>query len=290
MKKIILLNGGTQTRHAFAQGVSNTPVEYHKSKEMILHIQKGHSYAFLHNNTPVDFTDSYVFTRLRANDAHFCGLLYEHFKAHGISASDPINESFKLSEEKISQMPRLARASISIPETIIAREESYQSNKEYILQNITFPLVFKTDGSKGNAVFKVETIEQLEARISMKDPHELFLLQELVPNTFDTRTLVAYGTILGTIKRSAQNGNFLNNVSQGAAVEAYTLTKEEETTAIEATKACHMDFGGVDIIHTSEGPLVLEVNKSPQIQGFEKIYGKDIVFRSIAHKIETDLL
>jgi ribosomal protein S6--L-glutamate ligase len=207
-----------------------------------------------------------------------------------IKASDPINVSFKMAEEKISQMPRLARAGIQIPETIIAREESYKANKEYILQNVTFPCVFKTDGKKGDAVFKVASVSELEERIAQKNAHELFLIQEFIPNTFDTRTLIAYNKVLGTIKRTAQAGNFHNNVSKGASVEAYALTEEETDVALRSTKACKLDFGGVDIIHTQSGPVVLEVNKSPQIKGFESIYGKRSVFKEIAKTIETELL
>lgn len=289
MKKIIILNAGSRTRKAFALGVSNTTIEYYKTKEMILHIRKDLSCTHLYKNASVDFSDSYVFTRLRASDKHFCGILYEYFIAHGIKASDPINASFVSSDEKISQMPRLARAGISVPETIIAREESYRANKEYILKHLQFPCVFKTDGSQGNAVFKINSIEELDEKVASKKKHELFLVQELISNTYDTRTLVAYGEILGSIKRTALPGNFYNNVAKGASVEGYTLSAEETKVALKATSACKLDFGGVDIIHTQEGPVVLEVNKSPQIGGFESIHGAQSVFKNLARIIEKKM-
>jgi len=111
------------------------------------------------------------------------------------------------------------------------------------------------------------------------------LIQRVIPNTFDTRTLVFNGKILGTIKRVAQNGAFHNNVAKGAIVEPYKLTDEEASIAIAACKATGIDFGGVDFIHTDSGPVVLEVNKSPQIKGFESIYGKDFVFSTIAKNL-----
>lgn len=289
MKKVFILNAGTRTQKAFVSGLTHAQVEYVKTKETILHIKHDLSCTFLYKNEALDFSHAYVFTRLRATDAYFSSLMYEHFNANGIQASDGINAYHELSE-KIAQMPRLARAGISIPETIIARRESFASNRNYILKNITFPIVFKTDGSRGEAVFKVASEEELDAHIARIKPRELFLLQQHLPNTFDTRTLVAYGVVLGTIKRTAQNGNFLNNVSQGAMVEAYTLTEEERTVAIKASAACEIDFGGVDIIHTEKGPIVLEVNKSPQIKGFEQIFGKDYVFKTIAGIIEKTFL
>jgi RimK family alpha-L-glutamate ligase len=291
MKKIILLNAGTKTRESFSSGVcESVPLECYKTKETILHISSDLRISFLHSQKEIDFTNSYVFTRVRSHDELFTGIIYEHLKANNIKASDAINISFKDSGEKIAQMPRLARANIQIPNTIIAREESYQTNKQYILDNITFPLVYKTDGNKGEAVFKVDTLEELENHISQKKPKVLFLLQELIPNTFDTRTLVAYKNILGTIKRTADDGAFLNNVSQGGIADTYTLTKEEGEVAIKATEAVGQDFGGVDIIHTPNGPIVLEVNKAPQISGFESIHGEQTVFKQIAQLIQKTFL
>jgi len=286
MQKIILLNAGSATRTAFQAGITQSSFEHYKSKEIILHIKGDLSLSFISSNTPINFENSYVFTRLRANDTHFCGILYEHLHALGIATSDPITLSFKMSEEKIAQMGRLARAGIRIPQTIIAREESYEANKTYILEHIQFPLVYKTDGSRGKNVFKIHSQEELEDKIASKKPYELFLIQQLIPNTFDTRTLVAYGKVLGSIKRTAASGVFHNNVALGATVEKYELTDEEKEIALRATKACLLDFGGVDIIHTEQGPIVLEVNKSPQIMGFESIHGKDTVFSYIARTIE----
>ena len=286
MKKIIILNGGSKTRRAFTSGLTSTILESHKTKNMIVHV-KAHTVTFLDKNIPIDFTDSYLFTRIRGIDEHMCGILYEHLQDLGIRASDPITLSYKKSEEKISQMARLARAFITVPDTIIARTNSYSVNKDYITTNIQFPLVYKTDGSQGDAVFKINSQTELDAKIENADPNELFILQALIPNTFDTRTIVAYGTILGSIKRSAQPGQFLNNVAKGATVEAYTLNQEEIALALKVAKVCKIDVGGVDIIHTQSGPVVLEINKSPQIAGFEKIHGESIVFKSIAQIIES---
>lgn len=286
MKKIILLNAGSATRRSFKAGITHATLEPYKSKEIILHIKNDLSLSFITSNTSIDFENAYVFTRLRATDTHFCGILYEHLNALKIPASDPITLSYKMSEEKIAQMGRLARAGVQIPETIIAREESYEANKAYIVEKIQFPLVYKTDGSRGKNVFKIDSQEELDKKIASKKPRELFLLQQLIPNTFDTRTLVAYGKILGSIKRTAAKGVFHNNVAMGATVEKYELSNEEKEVVLRATRACLLDFGGVDIIHTKQGPIVLEVNKSPQVKGFESIHGKDTVFSHIAQTIE----
>jgi len=287
MRQIILINAGTKTKKAFASGLNSTSLKVIQSKRALIHLTPTPKTKIIYHNEEIAVADSYVFTRLRASDALFCGILYEHFAACGIPTNDPINFNYPHSEEKIAQMARFVRAGICIPDTLIVREESYISNRDYILEHISFPLIYKLDGSQGRNVHLVQNQTKLDALIAIKPRHERFLLQAYIPNTFDTRTIVAYGKILGTIKRTAQAGNFLNNVSQGASVEAYILTEEETKVALLATASAGLDFGGVDIIHTASGPVVLEVNKSPQINGFERVFGQDKVFNTIAHLIET---
>lgn len=262
---------GSETRKAFKEGAPDGVFESYRSKETILHIGKDGSITFLYKNLPIDFTDSYVFTRLRATDPHFCGMMYEYFAHRGVPANDPINRSHPYSAEKISQMLFLTLAGIRIPETIVFREESYKANRAYIMEHVTFPLVYKTDGSKGRNVHIAHTAEELDAFVAEKRPYRLALVQPFIENTFDTRTLVAYGEILGTIKRTRTNG-YLNNIAQGAVASHYELTDSEKEIARASATATRIDFAGVDMIHTETGPIVLEVNKGPQIAGFESVH------------------
>ncbi|MBY0538310.1 ATP-grasp domain-containing protein [Patescibacteria group bacterium] len=287
MQKIALLNAGSKTRAAFALGVDTSSLVFYRSKNMLLHIDDTGLITFVHKNEVCDFNIDYLFTRLRAHDQHFCGILFEHLDSLGVKMNDPVNQKFVHAEEKITQMAALARANIKIPETVIFQEDSFVSNEEYLRSKLFFPCVFKTDGSQGRNVVLVQNRTELDDLISEKPTHRLCLIQRVIPNTFDTRTLVFNGKILGTIKRIAQNGAFHNNVAKGALVEPYTLTESEAAIAIAACKATGIDFGGVDFIHTENGPIVLEVNKSPQINGFESIYGKDFVFSTIAKIIEV---
>ena len=281
--KYILLNAGGTTRKGFMEGLPNARYESYRSKELLLHVAENGDIFFVHKNTPVDFKNAYVFTRLRATDAHFCGMLYEYFAHVGIPASDPINRSFPYSAEKITQMLLLPLNNIRIPETLVFREESYETNREYVSTHMHFPIVFKTDGSKGRNVHVVHTQDELDEIMKRKRPFKLALVQPFIENTYDTRTLVAYGEILGSIKRTRTQG-YLNNIAQGAVPSLHTLTDIERDTAIRATSVCGMDFAGVDMIHTPKGPIVLEVNKSPQVHGFESVHNFK-VFKKIAELI-----
>ncbi len=267
----LLLNVGTKTRKDLVAGLGETPYKRYKTKRMLLHITKSGEIIFLARNKPINFSNVVVFSRLRASDQHFSGMLYEYFKHHDIPANDPIQLSYPYSAEKISQMLLLALHQIRIPESFIFREESFEANRAYLESHIPFPAVYKTDGSQGKNVHVMGSFEELEAFIAQKPKQLLALVQPFIENTFDTRTLVAYDTIFGTIKRTRKDG-YLNNIAQGAIATRYELTDAEKQIAIEASKACRIDFGGVDMIHTPEGPVVLEVNKSPQIAGFESAH------------------
>jgi ribosomal protein S6--L-glutamate ligase len=271
IKKYILLNAGTKTRHAFLAGLDGLPCAWYRTRYMALHINRQGIPQFLYKNMPIDWSDAQVFTRLRATDQQFCGILYDFFAHHRIPASDPINHSYTNSAEKISQMLILALSGIRIPETIIFREESYRRNRAYIEEHLTFPCIYKTDGSKGKNVHYVENFEGLDVHLEKKKPAILGLAQPFIQNEFDTRTIVVYGKILGSIKRTRTQG-YLNNIAHGATPSPYSLTPQEEATAITAASVCGIDIAGVDMIHTEHGPVVLEVNKSPQITGFESVH------------------
>lgn len=267
----ILLNAGTKTRRAFALGLDGTRLKRYQTPRLALHITKEGLPLFLHRNKPIEWDNACVYIRLCGTDEQFCGILYDYFLHMNIPANDPIHSSYTHSAEKISQMLKLTLNGIPVPESFIVREESFTKNLSYIESHTTFPLIYKTDGSHGEQVFYVESREALQKHIDKKQPQELALIQPFIPNTFDTRTIVAFGEILGTIKRTRTQG-YLNNVSQGAIPERYELTDAEKLIALNAASVCGIDVAGVDMIHTPDGPVVLEVNKSPQVQGFESVY------------------
>jgi RimK family alpha-L-glutamate ligase len=267
----ILLNAGTKTRKAFTEGLTDTKLKRYQTPRLALHITKDGLPFFLHRNKPIDWNGACVYIRLCGTDEQFCGILYDYFLHMNIPANDPIHSAYTHSAEKISQMLKLALNGVPIPESFIVREESFARNRSYIETHTTFPLIYKTDGRQGEQVFFVSSKEELQKHIDTKKPYELALIQPFIDNTFDTRTIVAFGEVLGTIKRTRTKG-YLNNVSQGARVEKYELTDAEKLIALNAASVCGIDVAGIDMIHTPEGPVVLEVNKSPQVQGFESVY------------------
>lgn len=284
-KKCILLNPNRATTRAFSEHFKHVaPLETYRTKDMLLQIESDGALSFYSPSGAISFLDAYVFVRMYGNDSHFCGMLTEYFKAHSIPTNDPVHSLYKNSAGKISQMLLLALAHIRIPDSIILREESFKKNEGFIRAWAQFPLIYKTDGNKGRQVKLVQTFSELESILNSKKPYQRALIQPFIENTFDTRTLVAYGEVLGTIKRARTHG-YLNNISQGGTASAYSLTEAEKNIALKAAEVCRIDFAGVDMIHTDTGPIVLEVNKSPQVDGFDSVY-KGSALKDVARIIE----
>ena len=97
----------------------------------------------------------------------------------------------------------------------------------------------------------------------------------------DIRCFVVDGKVVGSIMRTAQPGEFRSNIHQGGSAEEVLLSREERSIAVKAARALKLKVAGVDILRTSEGPKILEVNSSPGLQGIETATKKDIAVRII---------
>lgn len=271
---ILLLNGGKKKfsadfkKHCAAQ---NAPCESIRAVHAAFHVTNGSTEVFV-SGSRIDLSSfSSAFIRVRGIATHTSALLLELLRGYGVPFNDPLFAQHTLHIEKISQMILLARAGIPVPRSWIFSKTSLQCNRDYILASISYPCVLKTNGSHGRAVWKIDSEDHLFASIE-SITEELMILQEYIPNTFDIRALYLFGKCLGAISRSATDG-FHNNISHGGTADIISLTPEEQELGLRACTATGIDFGGVDIVRTKNGPLFFEVNAGPQIYGFEKITG-----------------
>ncbi|MCW9026977.1 MAG: RimK family alpha-L-glutamate ligase, partial [Thiovulaceae bacterium] len=104
------------------------------------------------------------------------------------------------------------------------------------------------------------------------------LVQEFIEEAggADIRALVVGGEVVGAMKRQGAEGDFRSNLHQGGSATAHKLTRKEKSTALAAAKAMGLGVCGVDMIPSKRGPLVMEVNSSPGLEGIEKSTGLDI--------------
>jgi RimK family alpha-L-glutamate ligase len=281
MKKIYVVNIVNSTKERvlwqeqFTTACTKADIkcEYFSSRNCIFIITTGKEIELFCRNQKINPQDSYFFIRSRFQDSTFIYLLATWLKSRNITFNDPANTSHTDAADKVSQMLTLSLHNLPVPDSIICQTKSFELNKATILKNISFPCVLKGTGSKGKAVWKIHSIEELEEKISKQDG--LLIIQKYIPNTYDLRVLVFANQVLGAIKRASNDG-FYNNVSKGGSAEATTVSETEKELAIEAARVAGIDFAGVDIVRHNNQSYLFEVNKTPQVSGFSGATGINV--------------
>jgi ribosomal protein S6--L-glutamate ligase len=145
-------------------------------------------------------------------------------------------------------------------------------------------LIKLLEGTQGRGVVLTETMEAAVSAIeTMKKIDANILIQEFISeaNGEDIRAIVVGDRVVASMKRKAKAGEFRSNVHLGGSVEGYKLTENEEKSAIKAAKVLGLSVAGVDLIQSQRGPLILEVNSSPGLEGIERASGVDVAGKII---------
>jgi len=164
---------------------------------------------------------------------------------------------------------------IPIPKTVIIRREADLTKSVKILGG--FPIIMKTPyGSFGKGVVIVESMRALKSILLWNEP--LYILQEYVKYAkgSDIRVIVIDGKVVAAMKRKAKKGEFRSNIHLGGKGVPIKITDEEAQIAIRATQALNLNFSGVDIMRSINGPVVIEVNANPGFKGLEEATGQNI--------------
>lgn len=182
------------------------------------------------------------------------------------------------SRDKLRSLQILSRAGIGLPKTVFT---NYSKNMDEIFDEIkSFPVIIKLlEGTQGlgvvlaenkNAASSViEAFHGLKARI---------IVQEFIKEAkgADIRAFVVDGKVVGAMKRQAKEGEFRSNLHRGGTAQVIKLSKEEKEVAVASAKALGLGVAGVDMLQSKRGPLVMEVNSSPGLEGIEKATGINI--------------
>lgn len=204
-----------------------------------------------------------------------------------------VNESIAItrSRDKLRAHQLLARRGIGQPVTSYAH--SADATKDLIDSVGGAPLLVKVmQSTHGNGVVLAETTKAAEALITAFRGLEAdFLVQEFIKEAggADIRCFVIGDKVIAAMQRSAAPGEFRSNLHRGGTAQVVKLRPDERKLAVKAAQVMGLDVAGVDIIRSNHGPLVLEVNSSPGLEGIEKASGKDIAGAIIAY-IEKDSL
>ena len=180
--------------------------------------------------------------------------------------------------DKLRALQVLAGASVPLPVTGFTR------SPEAIGAAIRFvggaPLIVKlVEGSQGVGVVLAETDKAAESVIAaFRQLEANILVQEFIAEAggADLRAFVIDGKVVASMMRKAAPGDFRSNLHRGGTAEKVKLSPEERAIAIRSAKVLGLRVAGVDILRSNHGPLVMEVNASPGLEGIEKATGKDV--------------
>ena len=182
------------------------------------------------------------------------------------------------SRDKLCAHQILARAGLGLPVTAFAR--SVKDTSSVIEMVGGAPLVIKLhEGTQGNGVVLAETKKAAESVIdAFRQLEANILVQEFVKEAggSDVRCIVVGGRVVAAMLRHAAPGDFRSNLHRGGSAEVAKLSTKERRTAVRAAKALGLNVAGVDLLRSERGPLVLEVNSSPGLEGIEATTGVDV--------------
>jgi len=223
-----------------------------------------------------------VIPRIRPSQTFYACTLLRQFESLGIYC---LNTSTAISQsrDKLRALQLLLDNGLDIPTTGFA--SSPLDTGDLIDMVGGAPLIIKLlEGTQGTGVVLAETRKAADSVINaFKSLNANILVQEFIKESSgtDIRSFVVDGKVVASIQRIAAPGEFRANMHQGGRAELIKITPDERRIAIKASKAMNLKVAGVDIIRSNKGPLLLEVNSSPGLQGIETATNEDIAIRMI---------
>ena len=228
--------------------------------------------------------------RIGASQTFYGTAVVRQFETMGCYSLNS-SEAITASRDKLKSLQILAQAGINMPVTGYA---SHTMDIEGVIEKVgSVPLVMKLlQGTQGQGIVLAETRKAAESVMSAFRQLEAdILVQEFIKESSgtDIRALVVGNRVVAAMRRIAPEGEFRSNVHRGGKAEHVKLNPEEEKMAVVAAQVLGLRVAGVDLMRSNRGPLVLEVNSSPGLQGIEASSGVDVA-GEIIRFIENDYL
>ncbi len=223
-----------------------------------------------------------VIPRIGASITNYGLAVLRQFEMQGVW---PLNESVAIgrSRDKLRSMQILAKHGIGLPLTAYANDP--KAAEEIIKAVKGPPVVIKLlEGTQGIGVVLAETMSSAKSVIeAFRGANVNILVQEFIAEAggTDIRALVVGGKVVGAMKRKGAPDDFRSNLHRGGSAEVVKITPAERSTAVSAAKRMGLNVCGVDMLRSNHGPVVMEVNSSPGIEGIEKATGQDLAAKII---------
>lgn len=218
-----------------------------------------------------------VIPRIAASHTFYGLAVLRQFEMMGVY---PLNESVAIgrSRDKLRSLQILARDGVGLPITAFANDTTRTDDVIDIVGGA--PTVIKLlEGTQGIGVVLSETHNSAKSVIEAFHGADIaILVQEFIKEAEgrDLRVFVIDGRAIASIQRSGAKGDFRSNLHRGGQAEKITITRQERTAAVKAARSMGLNVCGVDMLQSKRGPLVVEVNSSPGLEGIEKATGVDV--------------
>lgn len=189
------------------------------------------------------------------------------------------------SRDKLRSLQILSRAGLGLPKTVFS---NYSKNVGAIIEKAGgAPVVIKLlEGTQGLGVVLADNQNSAESILeAFNGLQARVIVQEFIKEAkgADLRAFVVDGVVVGAMKRQGKEGEFRSNLHRGGSANIIELSDEEENAAIKAARVMGLGVAGVDLLQSARGPLILEVNSSPGLEGIEGATEKDIAGRIIKY-------
>lgn len=199
------------------------------------------------------------------------------------------SQALARSRDKLRSLQVLSGAGVGLPKTAFT---NFSKDSEVLLKEVGGPpvIIKLLEGTQGLGVVLAETkkaaLSVLQAFNGLK---ARVIVQEFIAESkgADIRAFIVDGKVVGAMKRQGKEGEFRSNLHRGGQATLVKLTTEEKKAAVGAVKAMGLKIAGVDMLQSSRGPLVLEVNSSPGLQGIERATNKDIATNIIDYIVDN---
>lgn len=225
-----------------------------------------------------------IIPRIGASATFYGNSVVRQFEVMGVFTPNP-SQAISRSRDKLRSLQILAQKGIGLPVTGFAHATE---DIDGLLATVGgAPVVIKLlEGTQGIGVVLAETHQAAKSVIeAFRGLNANILVQEFIKeaNGMDIRCFVIGDKVVASMKRQGAEGDFRSNLHRGGNAAKIKLTPEERSTAVRAAKAMGLKVAGVDLLRSNHGPVVMEINSSPGLEGIEKTSGVDVAGKIIEY-------
>ncbi|MCF1190544.1 30S ribosomal protein S6--L-glutamate ligase [Mangrovimonas sp. AS39] len=240
-----------------------------------------------YKNRYLDYVDA-IIPRIGTSVTFYGCAVVRQFEMMGVFTT-ATSDAIIRSRDKLRSLQRLSKAGIGMPKTVFT---NYSRDVEEVIEHVGgTPVIIKLlEGTQGLGVVLAETKNAAESVLeAFNGLQARVIVQEFIKEAkgADLRALVVDGQVVGAMKRQSKEGEFRSNLHRGGSASLIKLSDSELKLAMGAARALKLPVCGVDMLQSARGPLLLEVNSTPGLEGIEKATGRNIA-RAILTYIERN--